>query len=191
MPKLVTVIGPPGAGKTTVGKAVGAIYNLTHLSGGDVARQLAVSDDETRERLEVGKLAPRQKMNDAMLSYLNSGGDLILDGFPRYFEQLLDVQLFRPEHTLHIVLNVDADTAYDRLTNRSRSDDRPAQIAHRIQTFNYETMPMIMWLQRRQPRRVVNIDAQQPLRRVIDSVSDAMDSWLGIIDTLPGQKVDY
>lgn len=179
MSQMITVLGRNGSGKSTIAGIIAATYGFTHVSSGDVARQLAQTDPETEAALARGALAPRQKMNDAMLGYLNSHRRIVLDGFPRYFEQLADVLLFRPT-SLFIVLDLDEESAYARLLARKRDDDTPKAIWSRLHTFDHETAPMLRWLQRRLPNNVVNIDARPPVRKVVDSVGDVLDWWFGV-----------
>ena len=44
MIKSVIISGPPAIGKTTIAKGIAKEFDLTHLSGGDILKELAVED---------------------------------------------------------------------------------------------------------------------------------------------------
>ncbi len=52
---LLTVSGPPGSGKSTTAEGLAEIFDLEHVSGGDIFRELAAERDLTP--LEFNKLA--------------------------------------------------------------------------------------------------------------------------------------
>ena len=56
----VVVSGPPAIGKTTIAKGIASEFNLTHLSGGDILKELAseqgFSTDERWAREELTNL---------------------------------------------------------------------------------------------------------------------------------------
>lgn len=133
-------MGRPGAGKTTLGKIISSRIGYELVTAGDVARKLAETDEEVRDALARGQLAPKDKMNEAMAAKISLYQ--ILDGYPRYLDQL--DQLYIRARTyrtipLFIKLNCDATTAAIRLYERRRSDDTPEAIAHRQSTWDHDT----------------------------------------------------
>ena len=86
------VNGPPGAGKTTLSKALAASLHLTHLATGDILR------DHIKQRTELGKaakkciaaktLVPDDIVVDMIADRaLRAPRGYVLDGFPRTPEQ--------------------------------------------------------------------------------------------------------
>ena len=59
---LITVSGPPGAGKSTAATGLAAAFDLEHVSGGDIFRDLAAERDMTP--LEFNKLAEEDESID-------------------------------------------------------------------------------------------------------------------------------
>jgi adenylate kinase family enzyme len=168
--------GPPGAGKTTCGKGLSRFRQIKHVSAGDVARSLADTDLETREALVLGQVAPRAKMNQAMIQELrNHFGQpgpryLIVDGYPRYMEQMADLLTVFAHHQI-VIFNLQlSDTqAWLRLDNRRREDDTIDAIQQRMTTFKEETQPMIEWASRRLCY-YYNVDASREQPEVLNSV---------------------
>lgn len=143
---IISIIGMPGAGKTTLGKNIATRFGFEHISAGDIARQLAVSDAETAKALEDGQFAPRDKMNAVMGELILNHGDrkIVLDGYPRYDEQLAPLLAF--EDTVYVLLGCTEEVARQRLAGRGRADDHIEQIDNRIDTFNEETLPLMEFL---------------------------------------------
>ncbi|WP_411964135.1 (d)CMP kinase [Haloferax sp. YSMS24] len=59
---LLTVSGPPGSGKSTTAAALAAAFDLEHISGGDIFRQLAAERDMSA--VEFNKLAEEDDQID-------------------------------------------------------------------------------------------------------------------------------
>jgi adenylate kinase family enzyme len=139
---IVSILGMPGAGKTSLAKKLATRFNMTHVSAGDVARQMAETDPEVKAALDAGKLAPRGKMNVAMDKIVQSSDHhrVVLDGYPRYPRQL--APLLRKTDTIYIIVGCTQAESMERLLKRGRSDDQLKQIDSRLGTFWDETEPM-------------------------------------------------
>lgn len=171
---IIVVLGRPGAGKTTIAQAVSKKFGYQHISAGDVARLLALSDMEVADALAKGQLAPRDKMNDAMYTVLKKhnemGGTIVLDGYPRYFAQLADLLHAQRTEPLFIILSCSAPTASNRLRSRKRNDDTIEQIKTRFDTFDAESVPVISWALHRHAHLSKVIDAEGSESRVVGDV---------------------
>jgi adenylate kinase family enzyme len=139
---LLCIIGAPGSGKTTLSHSLATRYGFKHVSAGNVARQLAESDPEVAAALAVGELAPRQKMNTAMAAIIEDaqGNNLVIDGFPRYEEQLA---VLKGKDVKHIIVGASFDECRERLAKRARYDDTPENVQKRLDTYATETEPVI------------------------------------------------
>jgi cytidylate kinase len=92
--KSVVVSGPPAIGKTTVAKGLAREFNLTHLSGGDILKEIAseqgfssTGDDwwdteEGMEFLDQRKKNPEfDKKVDEKLKTLFQNGDVVITSY--------------------------------------------------------------------------------------------------------------
>lgn len=141
---IISVLGRPGSGKTTLAKILAARSGYGLITGGDVARELARTDDEVREALDAGLIAPKEKMNEAMAKKIEPYN--IFDGYPRYEGQLWQLQArARTYRTspLFIYLACSESTANSRLLLRRRSDDNAEAMRQRQMFFETETLRMI------------------------------------------------
>lgn len=141
---IISVLGRPGSGKTTLAKVLASKSGYTLITAGDVARQLATEDNETREALAAGQIAPKEKMNEAMSRRIEPF--IVLDGYPRYEAQLWQLQARARTHRtspLFIYLECSEQIANGRLLVRSRSDDTIEAMANRQMFFNHDTTDMI------------------------------------------------
>lgn len=158
---LIGTLGRPGSGKTTAGKIIAARLGLDYVGAGDVARKLAETDEETAAELAAGRIAPPAKMRLAMEAEIRD--ETLLDGFPRYLEQLADIYRiathggFGPprEPILFVWFDCSPEQAMSRLLKRDRSDDRPEQIIQRLSNFRIKTAPVLEYLMDRVPEQVV------------------------------------
>lgn len=144
---IITTLGRPGSGKTTASKRLARLLELNYVGAGDVARELAETDDETRLELAAGRIAPPGKMRAAMLDKIKPY--TILDGYPRYMEQLADLYYqARPSSTslINIVFLCGPNEAASRLWKRGRSDDTTTQIHQRLENYRLQTLPVVNYL---------------------------------------------
>jgi adenylate kinase family enzyme len=143
----ISLVGRPGCGKSTFGRAIES-ENVIYVAAGDCARKLQETDAETRYCLSHGLPAPEQKMRDMIYEilsgYVADGKQVILDGFPRTYDQVMWL-----EHNhfdfIYFHLMVDEDVCRERLLKRAggRLDDNIDAINSRMQFFNKETLSML------------------------------------------------
>ena len=92
--KNIIFIAPPASGKGTMSSLLIEKYGYTHISTGDILRDMAKVNDELGQTikalLEKGELIPDNIVYDAVekrLSMKDLDNGYILDGFPRNLDQ--------------------------------------------------------------------------------------------------------
>jgi len=166
------LVGAPGSGKGTQGKALAALYGIEHLSSGEVLRvEVRAGTPLGREVAAFqrrGDLVPDQIVFNLLIPAVAAAaarGGYILDGFPRTVpqaQQAADVGR-RLDLSLDgaIYLNVPEQVLLQRLLARARPDDSPEVIKHRLEVFAETTRPLIAYY-RQQRGILVEVDGDQP-----------------------------
>lgn len=140
MKKVLILLGPPGAGKGTVGNALADEWELPLISSGDILRENLKKKTEignkAKQYIESGELVPdeiviemiEQELKKTM--YING---FILDGFPRTVNQakMLDRIVDNSTDLKVIYLKADDDFLVNRLSNR-RICEKCGKIYHLI-----------------------------------------------------------
>ncbi|KAL6874834.1 P-loop containing nucleoside triphosphate hydrolase protein [Trichoderma novae-zelandiae] len=88
--RIIFVLGAPGAGKGSLCKKLASKYGFTHLSVGDLLRQVVAmpgADGRVVEYVRRGELLPTELLFDVLRPHVDVGGTIILDGFPRQLDQ--------------------------------------------------------------------------------------------------------
>ncbi|MEY2591264.1 MAG: adenylate kinase [Acidimicrobiaceae bacterium] len=153
----IVLLGAPGAGKGTQGRALAEQFGVPHVSSGELLRaEMAADSDvgrQVRESIARGELVPDdlvlsvvgRAVNDAMQT-----GGYILDGFPRTLEQAKRAfELAEPagiDADYAIYLAVPDDVVRERLARRAEGrvdDGDPAVVQRRLDLFHAETEPLL------------------------------------------------
>lgn len=92
--KRIILLGPPNAGKGTIGAEIAKRFSLTHISTGDMFRENIKNQTplgiEAKKLIDKGNLVPDDltiKMVEERLSKPDCEKGFILDGFPRTLPQ--------------------------------------------------------------------------------------------------------
>jgi adenylate kinase family enzyme len=122
--RVIAIFGPPGAGKTTVARALVDILGAAYVSSGDIAREVDPG------ALAKGQMANRRKLRDAFKAELaKHPGRIVVDGLPR---DPTDVEYLPPApETMFVLLNVLPGIANERQLRRGRIGDEPEIIERR------------------------------------------------------------
>lgn len=147
----VVLVGPPGSGKSTIGRVVADATGMIYVSSGDIARRIAQIDEKTSNNLSQGLLADEELMRDELYRVLYhityKRGTFILDGFPRFPDQILWLEQRFPK-LVYVHLDENITDCIDRLMKRGRTDDEIAIILKRMVYYIENTEPMIDILHR-------------------------------------------
>lgn len=125
----IILMGPPGAGKGTQAEKLVELYQIPHISTGDMFRKAQKDGTElglkAKEYMEQGQLVP-DEVTVGIVRERQAEADckdgFLLDGFPRTVQQAdaLDGILKDLGMVLDRVINIEVDKAFlvDRLTGR-------------------------------------------------------------------------
>lgn len=176
MKKCVILVGPPCSGKSTIGKMLADTFGCKYVSSGDIARKMAEADGDMRN-LDAGKMAPESRMREEISSVLYQNENLILDGFPRFTDQL-DWLIERYDgKIIFVIVDVSITQLFKRAVSRDRSDD--VAIHERVMYYVKNTIPMIDQINSRQlPRCTVDNSSSANINNVWRTVKMAVKEAL-------------
>jgi len=87
---IIIMLGAPGSGKGTVGSLLSGMFNITHISSGEIFRSYIKKHDELGEKIRSyinkGSLVPDELANtlvEKRLQEKDAADGVILDGYPR------------------------------------------------------------------------------------------------------------
>jgi len=153
--KNIVLFGPPGAGKGTQAEFLKDMYNLVHISTGDVFRFNIKNKTElgllAKKYMDEGDLVPDEVTINMLKAEVNKNTDangFIFDGFPRTQSQAeaLDAFLAEKGELINgmIALEVSEDVLITRLLERGKTSGRAddtdeIKIRNRFNEYNTKT----------------------------------------------------
>jgi adenylate kinase len=182
----IILLGAPGSGKGTQGRALAERFGVRHVSTGDLLRaHIAEGTELGREvapYVEQGELVP----DDLMLQVAGAAateaaqeGGYVLDGFPRTLaqaERAYDLAGPDVQADAVVYLAVPDNVVRERLAARAaagRIDDAdPKVIERRLQVFHDQTGPLLEFYRNR--GILVPVDAVQPPDEVTAAMLEAV-----------------
>lgn len=177
---MIIFFGPAGAGKSVQGQLLAARNGWRWLSAGQLLRD--THDIELIREMQTGKLVQPAKVNELMGEALKRAKNIdrvILDGFPRQFDQakwLIDTQ---PEHqrsiALVIVLEVPRSELLKRLEVRGRVDDTPEAVDERLKIYRTEIYPILTYLTE-QGVNIAHVDGTGSVGQVHDKIMEELEA---------------
>src|SRR6056300_1094884 len=149
----IILIGGPGSGKSTYAKFITKEFDIEHIYPGELLRKAKAQGGEMPKRLsDLGKggFAP----NDIVLKLVKDAvakadKGFVFDGFPRYMQQVRDLEREGIKIDKVVYLNVSPEEVIRRLTARGREDDKPEIIKNRIALYKKETGPVVEYYRRK------------------------------------------
>jgi adenylate kinase len=170
---LVILLGPPGVGKGTQCQRLATRFGWTVISTGEqlraAIRNRTPLGAEAKTYIDAGQLVPDEVMNGLVreiLAHTADDQDILFDGFPRTTEQAQTLDEYSADfhRPIRHVLLLAVDEAelrrrlLDRASKEGRSDDTPATITTRLETYHRQTEPLIQYYHRRGLLREVRGD---------------------------------
>ena len=177
----IVLLGPPGSGKGTQGRALAERFQVPYIGSGELLRARAATDRERGGQLAavldrgdlVGDDAVLAVVRDALIAAVAAGG-YVLDGFPRTVGQAEDLEaVAAPDAVVHLALS-DA-VARRRLAGRAgagRKDDVAPAIERRLSRYHREIGPLLDFYRRRGV--LTTVDADQAPDAVTAMILDAL-----------------
>ncbi|XP_045479090.1 UMP-CMP kinase-like [Harmonia axyridis] len=189
-PKVVFVLGAPGAGKGTQCSKIASEYNYVHLSAGDLLRE-----ERTKPDSQYGKMIDSYMKEGKILPVAISCGLLkkamfdskkekfLIDGFPRNQDNVEGWTKDVADHVdLQCVLFFDCplQECINRCLKRGaegsgRTDDNEESLRKRIETYLSQTSPIIQHYTKL--RLVHSIDASKEPDEVYKCVKKIMSKY--------------
>jgi|TARA_B110000261_G_scaffold156809_1_gene191137 adenylate kinase len=149
----IILIGGPGSGKSTYSELIKKELDIEHIYPGELLRKEKAKGGEIAKKLSnlgKGGFAP----NDIVLKLVFDAVDkaengFVFDGFPRYMQQVKDLENKNIKIDKVVFLNVSEQEVIRRLTARGRADDKPEIIKNRIALYKKETGPVIEYYRKK------------------------------------------
>ena len=122
----IILIAPPAAGKGTQSELICNKYNLTHISTGDLLREVTTKDNELsnqiKELMNKGELISDDIILNLITDKIKDKDGFVFDGFPRNLKQAeaLDELLSNLNKKIDYViyLTIDKEIACERIAGR-------------------------------------------------------------------------
>jgi len=171
--QVLVIVGPPGSGKSAIGRQLSTDLGGIYISSGDIARELAKIDTNTADSLARGglanEMAMRTQIQTKIVAASNTANMIVLDGFPRFYDQYLFLKSITNSEPIIILVDTDLEVCGYRLSQRKRNDDILSIIVNRFEKYNEVTLPMIRQIS---PKIVVN--GNQALQDVVFDIKKAI-----------------
>jgi len=188
-PKVVFVLGGPGAGKGTQCARIVERYGYVHLSAGDLLRQERAQPGSAygeliENHIRNGSIVPVEITCSLLAGAMerSESDRFLIDGFPRNEDNLTGWTKemgHRVDFQFVLFFDCSQETCTSRCLQRGaagsgRSDDNLESLKKRFQTYVSDTMPIIRHYEAQ--GRVRRIDASNSPDRVFEDVAVAFDA---------------
>ena len=196
----IIFIAPPAAGKGTYSSLLKTKYNFTHISAGDILREVVNTGTPLGE--EVNKIMKRGEMiNDEIicklieskLTQIDLSKPFMLDGFPRKINQALELEKILNNLKINvdkvIFINITKETGLKRILGRltpknigvcddcsteltGRKDDTKEAYETRYDIYMNETLPLIEYYKGHD--KLVEIDGSGTVEEVFENIENIL-----------------
>jgi len=188
----IVLFGKPGSGKGTQAIFIKSLYNLIHISTGDVFRYNISNNTDLGKMaklyMDKGDLVPDhltiKMLENEVNKNLNSNG-FIFDGFPRTKNQAQILDKFLKNKNLvismTIALEVDDEVLIKRLIERGKESGRvddqdKAKIQNRFVEYNNKTSVLIDYYSKQ--GKFHSVDGLGNINEITERISNLIDNNL-------------
>ena len=146
--KRIVMLGGPGSGKSTYTEYLIRHFQINHIYPGGMLRKEVENNTEIGKRVKdiisKGQFVPNQIVLDLIQAEVaKSPNGYVLDGFPRYMEQVRAMEDNNIGVDYAVFLDVSREEVMNRLLARGRVDDTREIINNRIDLYKKETGPVV------------------------------------------------
>ena len=150
----IVMLGGPGSGKSTYTEYLIKHFNITHIYPGGMLRKEVEKGSEIGQQVKAiidrGEFVPNQIVLDLITKKVEqSPQGYVLDGWPRYMQQVEDMEKAEIGYDYAVFLDVSREEVMRRLLARGRADDTEEIIGNRIELYKKETGPVIEYMRNR------------------------------------------
>ena len=165
----IIMLGGPGSGKSTYTAYLVSHFNIPHVYPGGMLRKEVEKDSEigrqVKNIISKGEFVPNSIVLDLIkdrLAQPDAQRGYVLDGWPRYMEQVRDMEQSGIEYDHAVFLDVSKEEIMRRLLARGRADDTVDIINNRIALYKKETGPVIEYLKSKPGFFSVKAEGKEP-----------------------------
>ena len=150
----IVMLGGPGSGKSTYTEYLIKHFNITHIYPGGMLRKEVEKGSEigkiAKSIIDRGEFVPNQIVLELIKKKVEqSPQGYVLDGWPRYMQQVEDMEKNEIGYDYAVFLDVSTEEVMRRLLARGRADDTEEIIGNRIELYKRETGPVIEYLRKK------------------------------------------
>lgn len=163
----IVMLGGPGSGKSTYAKELIKHFNIEHIYPGGMLRKEVEKGSEigqaVKNIIDKGEFVPSNIVLDLIKQKVEkSPNGYILDGWPRYMQQVEEMKQANIEVDYAVFLDVSREEVLRRLLARGRADDKEEIINNRIDLYQRETGPVVEYFRKKPGFISVNAEGSTP-----------------------------
>ena len=178
----IVMLGGPGSGKSTYTEYLIRHFRINHIYPGGMLRKEVENNTEigkrVKEILAKGQFVPNDIVLDLIKkSVSESPNGYVLDGWPRYMQQVRDMEASNIGVDFAVYLDVSREEVLKRLLARGRADDTEDIINNRIDLYKRETGPVVEYFRDKQGFLEIKAQGDTPenianniIRRIEDEI---------------------